>query len=265
MEYAEAEYNRHKELYKEDVYSQKNVQQVTSEYKTLKAHLKAVEQKLQVIGINPGSLTEETISATIPLLSPINGFVKAANISIGKYVSPTDVLFEIVNPDNLLLELTLFEKDANSLKKGQTAHFSINNETHEHEAVIYQVGKTVNADKTYKVYATVQKPCPNLLPGMFVLAHIGETEKQVTAVPTEAVVSFDNKNYILTFEREKEEVGEPFTEYRFIEVAKGNTVDGFTGVNLPDNFDTRNAKIVIKGAYTLLSAKKNAGEMTCGH
>ncbi len=33
LEYAEAEYKRHTELYKDDVYSQKNLQQVTTEYK----------------------------------------------------------------------------------------------------------------------------------------------------------------------------------------------------------------------------------------
>jgi cobalt-zinc-cadmium efflux system membrane fusion protein len=33
---------------------------------------------------------------------------------------------------------------------------------------------------------------------------------------------------------------------------------------LPADFDKENTKIVIKGAYNLLSAKKNAGEMTCG-
>ena len=264
FEFAEAEYNRHKELYKEDVYSQKNMQQSTSEYKNLKAQLRGIEQKLSVIGINPASLTEDRISATISLVSPISGYIKTVNVSMGKYVSPTDVLFEIVNTDKLLLELTLFEKDANSIKAGQIAHFSINNESHEHQAVIYQVGKSVNTDKTYKVYATVQQSCPNVLPGMYVLAHIDKTDDAVSAVPADALVSFDNKHYIFAFERDKEESGKPFTEYRFIEVNKGNTNDGFTEIQLPANFDLKNARIVIKGAYILLSAKKNAGEMTCG-
>jgi cobalt-zinc-cadmium efflux system membrane fusion protein len=69
---------------------------------------------------------------------------------MGKYVSPTDVLFEIAGTDNLLLELSLFEKDANTINAGQFAHFSINNDAHEHKAVIYQVGKSINADKTYQ-------------------------------------------------------------------------------------------------------------------
>lgn len=263
-EYAEAEFKRHTELYKDDVYSEKNLQQTTSEYRSLKAQLKGIGQKLLVIGINPTTLTEERISANIALVSPINGFVQTANISMGKYVSPTDVLFEIVGIDNLLLELSLFEKDANTITIGQFVHFNINNETHEHKAKIYQVGKSINSDKTYKVYATIQQPCNNVMPGMYVLAHIEKTDKQVTAVPAEAVVSFDNKYYIFAYEKDKEEDGKPFTEYRFIEITTGDTNDGYTEIQLPAGFDIQNAKIVLKGAYKLLSAKKNAGEMTCG-
>jgi len=263
-EFAEAEYKRHAELYKDDVYSEKNLQQTTSEYRSLKAQLKGIGQKLQVIGINPATLTVDGISANIALVSPISGYVKTANISMGKYVSPTDVLFEIVGTENLLLELTLFEKDANTIAIGQLAHFTINNETHEHKAKIYQVGKSINADKTYKVYATIQQPCSNVMPGMYVLAHIEKNDKQVTSVPADAVVSFDNKYYIFAFEKDKEEGGKPFTEYRFIEVTKGDTNDGFTEIQLPAGFDIQNTKIVTKGAYKLLSAKKNAGEMTCG-
>jgi cobalt-zinc-cadmium efflux system membrane fusion protein len=38
---------------------------------------------------------------------------------------------------------------------------------------------------------------------------------------------------------------------------------GFTQIILPEGFDIKTAKVVIKGAYNLLSAKKNAGEMAC--
>ncbi len=264
FEFAEAEYKRHTELYKEDVYSQKNLQQTTADYRSLKAQLRGMEQKLLVIGVNPATLTEDGISSTISIHSPISGYIKTVNVSLGKSVSPSDVLFEIANTDNLLLELSLFEKDANAITAGQVVHFGINNEVHEHKAVIYQTGKSINTDKTYKVFATIKLPCPNVLPGMYVLAHIERTDKQVTAVPDDAVVLFDNKYYIFAFERDKEEGGKPFTEYRFIEVVKGETNDGFTEIQLPGTFDLQNTKIVIKGAYQLLSAKKNAGEMTCG-
>ena len=112
--YAEAEYKRHTELYKDDVYSEKNVQQVTVEYKNLKALVKSLEQKLFLIGINPDNLNEDNISNSVSLVSPIKGFLRAVNVNIGQYVSPTDILFEIVNSDKLFLELTLFEKDADT-------------------------------------------------------------------------------------------------------------------------------------------------------
>lgn len=263
LAFAEADFKRHTDLYKSDVYSEQNVQQVTVEYKNLKALVKSLEQKLILIGIIPDQLKEENISSTVNLVSPINGFLKAVNINIGKYVNPTEVLFEIVNNDKLFLELTLFEKDADKVIQGQKVKFFINNETEIHEAVITQTGKSIGDDRTYLVYATVTSVCKNLLPGMYVNALISEADAKVTALPSDAVVSFDDKDYIFTYEKNKLEAGKPFTEYRMVEVKKGVSESGFTEVHLPDGFNINNVRVVTKGAYCLLSAKKNAGEMAC--
>jgi len=261
--YAEAEFKRHTDLYNDEVYSEKNLQQVTVEYKNLLALVRSLEQKLILIGIDPVSLDETNISSTVSLKSPINGYLKSVNINIGKYVAPTDVLFEILNSDRLFLELTLFEKDADKVAAGQKIKFFINNETEAHEATISQTGKSISDDKTFRVYATVLKPCKNALPGMYVSALIEESDTQVTALPSEAVVSFDDKDYIFVFDRNKEEEGKPFTEYRMVEVQKGASKDGYTEVVLPEGFELNTAIVVVKGAYNLLSAKKNAGEMAC--
>jgi cobalt-zinc-cadmium efflux system membrane fusion protein len=261
--YAEAEFKRHSDLYKDDVYSEKNLQQVTMEYNNLQTEVKSLEQKLILIGVNPSNLKVDNISSTINLVSPIKGFLKTVNVNIGKYVSPTDVLFEIVNSDKLFLELTLFEKDADKVVSGQKVKFYINNETEEHEAIVTQTGRSVSDDKTFSVYAAVTSSCKNLMPGMYVNALIEESEIKVTALPSEAVVTFDDKDYVFIYEREKMEAGNPFTEYRMIEVRKGVTSGGFTEIYFPKDFKSTEAKVVIKGAYNLLSAKKNAGEMAC--
>ena len=263
FEFAEAEFKRHTELYKSDVYSQQNLQQVTSDYKNLKAQVKALEQKLALIGINPANLHEDDISSSVALVSPISGFVKAVNINIGKFVAPSDVLFEIVNSDKLFLELTLFEKDVNKTSPGQKIRFFINNESEQHDAVIYQTGKSISADKTYKVFASVTGSCKNILPGMYVNAIIEASSNKVNALPSDAIVSFADKDYIFIFDKSKEEGGKPFTEYRMVEVHKGVSDGGYTEIILPEGFDINTAKVVIKGAYNLLSAKKNAGEMSC--
>jgi len=262
-ELAKTEYDRQKELFKSDVSSQKNMQQVTSNYKSLKVQVKALEQKLSLIGINPFRLTEDNISRSVAVVSPISGYIKAVNVSIGKSVSASDVLFEIVNSDKLFLELTLFEKDADKVSNGEKIRFYTNNETEQHEAVVYQTGKSINNDKTYKVYANVVGRCKNMLPGMYVNAHIQAKSNQVTSVPSASIVSFDDKDYIFVFEKNKVESGKPFTEYRMIQVQKGVVDDGFTEIVLPEGFNFKEAKVVVKGAYNLLSAKKNAGEMSC--
>ena len=261
--FAEAEFKRHTDLYKNDVYSEQNVQQVTVDYKNLKALVKSLEQKLFLIGINPDQLSEDNISNQVNLVSPINGFLKSVNISIGKFVSSTDILFEIVNSDKLFLELTLFEKDAGKVAYGQKIKFFINNESEIHEAMISQTGKSVSDDKTLRVYGTVTSYCKNVLPGMYVNALIEESDIKVTALPSDAVVSFDDKDYIFIFEKNMEEAGKAMTEYRIIEVKKGVSSSGYTEITLPEGFDVNAAKVVIKGAYNLLSSKKNAGEMAC--
>lgn len=263
LEYAEAEYTRHKELYKDDVYSQKNLQQVTTDYKNLKSMVGALKQKLALIGINPLKLNEDNISRSVAVTSPISGYVTAVNVSIGKSVSASDVLFEIVNSDKLFLELTLFEKDADKAINGEKIRFFINNETEQHEAIIYQTGKSINEDKTYKVYANVVGHCKNMLPGMYVNAVIQSKSNKVTTVPSDAIVSFDDKDYIFVFDKNKMENGNTMTEYRMIQVQKGVADNGFTEIILPVGFNYKETKVVIKGAYNLLSAKKNAGEMSC--
>jgi cobalt-zinc-cadmium efflux system membrane fusion protein len=263
LEFAEAEYKRHSDLYKEDVYSQQNLQQVTAEYKSLKVQVTALEQNLELIGINPAGLSEDNISRIVTLVSPINGYIKTVNVNIGKSTTSTDILFEIVNTSTLSLELTLFEKDAGKVTKGQKVSFFINNEKEEHNAVITQTGKSIEADKACKVYALVTKSCDNIIPGMYVKANIETSDNKVPSLPTDAVVSFDDKDYIFIFDRNKEEKGFAFTEYRIVEIHKGISDGGYTEVFLPEGFDLKNSKVVIKGAYNLLSAKKNAGELAC--
>ncbi len=263
LEFAESEYTRHNELYKDDVYSQKNVQQVTADYKSLKAQVKAFEQKLKMIGIDPLSLNEDGISNAFNVVAPITGHIRSAAINLGKSVSPSDVLFEIVNSDALYLELTLFEKDATRVFSGQKIRFFLNNESEAHDAEVYQTGRSVGDDKSFRVYARVISACKNVWPGMYVHALIETSGNQVPAVPDEAVVNFEDKDYIFVFEKEKEEDGKPFTEYRMIPVQKGASANGNTELILPEGFDLKSRRVVVKGAYNLLSAKKNAGEMAC--
>jgi membrane fusion protein, heavy metal efflux system len=264
LEYAETEYKRQKDLFKENVNSAKTYQLAVSEYKSIQSTVFALEQKLKLIGIDAKKLEVEKISSSISVVSPIDGYVKLVNVNIGKYVNPTDVIVEIVNNQNLTLELTVFEKDFDKVAIGQKISFILPDKSgNKQSAVIYQVGKSLNDDKTIKVYATVEYKNKSLLPGMYVNAVIDTQNDSTTALPEDAVLSFEDKNYIFIFSEKKKEGDKYVSLFRMIEVKKGITDDGFTEVTLPKDFDLRQSRIVIRGSYNLLSALKNSGDMAC--
>jgi len=264
LEYAESEYNRQKNLYKENVSSAKTYQQSLSDYKSLKVKVNALNQKLALIGIDASTVKEDNISRSVRILSPISGYIKSANVNTGKYVNPSDVLFEIVNNQNLLLELSMFEKDISKVSIGQKVNFTTPDKPENvYQAIVYQVGKAIDDDKTIKVYAKVDGSCSELMTGMYINGGIRTTDFEVEALPDEAIVSFDDKSYIFISKGKRIENNKEINDFLMVEVKKGMSGNGYTEVILPDSFDIVNSKIVIKGTYNLLSAMKNAGDMAC--
>lgn len=264
LEYAEVEYNRQKELYQENVSSAKTFQYAKAEYKSLQSTVAALEQKLKMIGINADKLTADKISGSMKIIAPMSGYIKSVNVNIGKYVNPTDVMFEIVNMQNPVLELTCFEKDITKLAIGQEISFILPSAPQEQmTAVISQVGKSVNDDKTVKVYAEVKGAAGKLLPGMYINATIRVLNDSVAALPNEAILSFEDKNYIFVYSEKKKEGEKTVFLYKMIEVKKGVSNAGYSAVTLPNGIDLQKNIIVVKGAYNLLSALKNGGEMAC--
>ena len=258
MEYVNLEYQRQHALYANDAASKKNLQLTTSEYKTLKIQMRGYEQKLLLIGINPYRLTSGNITRAVAVKAPIAGFVKGVNVSVGSTVSDTDELFDVVNLNNLFIRLSVFEKDIDKLQKGQRLSFYVNDEEETHYAVVYQTTKSIDNDKSYKVFARIVSRCGNVLPGMYVNAEVMLDHHQSPALPEDAVVTYGGKNYIFICLGSKTDKGNRLTDYKMVEVTKGLTHQGYTQVTLPGNTPTQ--KIVIKGAYNLLSALKNAGE-----
>ncbi|MPM21992.1 hypothetical protein SDC9_68442 [bioreactor metagenome] len=98
---------------------------------------------------------------------------------------------------------------------------------------------------------------------MYVSATIETQSDSVTALPKEAVLSFEDKNYIFIYLEKKKEGEVYVTLFEAVEIEKGVTENGYIQVTLPVKYDLKTTKIVLKGAYNLLSALKNAGDMAC--
>jgi len=249
--YNESEYLRQKELNESKAVSDKAFEQAKTTYHTQNILIKSLEQKLKLIGLNPNTVTANTITKSISIYSPINGFVAAVNVNIGKYVTPSDVLFELVNPNDIHLSLTVFDKDVNKLAIGQKViAFSNNNPDKKYECEIILISKNLSNENATQVHCHFQQFDKDLLPGMFMNATIELSGGNATVLPDDAIVRFENKNYVFIENGNR--------QFEMAEVQIGNTENGFTEIISPEKLAHKN--IVIKGAYNLLMMLKNTDE-----
>ena len=252
------ELKRQQELRKEDINSAKTLQQVSSEYNMMRVKINALSQKLSLIGISTKALQAGRIVKTSNLYSPINGYVTASNVNRGKYVQPSDVLFELANKSDMHLALDVFEKDVRKINPGQPIRFSLASETdYNRTAKVFLIGKSTEEDGTIPVHCHLDiSNDAALLPGMYVKALIATRTEDVQALPVEAIIQSDAKDYVFI----QTDTAQGKVHFKMVPVIKGTEQEGFVAITFPENFNAANEKIVIKGAYTLLSAMKNVEE-----
>ncbi len=253
QDYLESEYLRQKELNQNKASSDKTFQMAAAEYKSNKILISGLQQKLQLIGINPERLHEGSISRTINVHAPIDGFVSAVNVNIGKYVTPSDVLFELVNPTDVHLALAIFEKDIDALYIGQKlVAYTNNNPDKKYPCEIILIGKDVSAERTLQVHCHFEKYDHTLVPGMYMNAEIALGNANAFVLPEDAVVRYGNKQYIF--------VAKTGNQYEMKEVQTGAAENGVIAISKADGIDLKTEKVVTKNAYTLLMKLKNTTE-----
>ncbi len=248
LDFIEKEFKRQELLNQNQVNSDKVYQKSKSDFEAQKILLKGYSEKLKLININPEKLTEESISRVVPLYSPINGFVSKVNINIGKYVNPTDVLFELINPEDIHAALTVFEKDLIQVKPGQKVWISfVDDPKTVYPCEVLLVSKNVDDNRAAQVHCHFEKQPSQLLPGMFLKARISIKDAEVLAVPEEAVVRIGTNEYVL------EEKTKNFFELLMIET--GITDKGMVEIRNEKSIEGKS--IIMKNAYPVLAMLKN--------
>ncbi len=253
LEFAKAEYERQQTLNDQNVNAQKTLQQAKSNYLSLLARYNGLIAKLKLMNISTKSINDGVFTSTVNIYSPISGYVTKVNANIGMYLNPTDVLFEIVDTKHLHAELTIFEKDISLLEIGQKVKFVLANESEERVATVYLIGREIKEDRTVNIHCHIDSEDPNLIPGTYLKAYIETGENKVNALPSDAIVKYQGKQYI--FVQAQEEY-----HYTMVEVETGNSDNGYTEVILPADFNIETSKVVTVGAYDVLAKMKNSEE-----
>lgn len=249
----EKEYVRQKELNASQASSDKMLQQAEADLKSHRILSAALAQKLQLVGIHPANLTENNISKSVNIHSPIDGYVTRVNVNIGKYISPTEIMFELVNPTDIYLALKVFEKDLPKLFIGQELiAYTNNNPEKKYDCEVLLMGKDINAEGYTDVHCHFEQYDKVLIPGTYMNAEIKVKNRKAIVLPADAIVRHDGKHFIF------KEVAKQ--KYAMLEVTVGETENGVTELLVPETMLTESGNYVIKGAYTLLMMLKNEAE-----
>jgi cobalt-zinc-cadmium efflux system membrane fusion protein len=251
------ELERQRILDVEDVGAKRKLQQARADYATEQATLRTTAAQLRLLGISVARLDAGTIVSSVPLTTPISGYVKAVNINPGQYVNPQDVLVEVLNRDDLHLELKVFEQDVTRVRPGQKILFKVQNAGRDEEltARVFLVGKAFDDDaRTVRVHAHLEPERSDLLPGQFVAARIQTAGARVRTLPEAALIQAGELSYI--FRRVGLDSGR--TVFRRVKVRASQPQHGDVAVTILDPLpDT--TQLVRRGAY-FLDAELRKGE-----
>lgn len=246
------DFDRQKALNASKTTSDKVFQEATAELNTQKVTLRSLGEQLRLIGVDPAGLTAETFSRSVALRSPIHGWVAKVNLNIGRYVQPTDVLFELVDPQDIHLALTVFEKDLPHVRVGQEVHARPTaHPDDEYTAEVILVGRSLDADRSTVVHCHFNKTHKDLVPGMAMSATLEIRTDTVWCVPEDAVVRTGEGTAVFMVNAD--------SSYTLVPVTTGATEYGMVEMTRPST-ELQQRPLVVKGAYTLLSTLKNSGE-----
>ena len=138
--------------------------------------------------------------AKTEIRAPYSGEVGLRNVSLGTYISPSDVITTLRQVDNLKLEFSVPEKYAKEIRKGAKVSFKVDNGSQTHEAVVSATENSVEqTTRTLRVRALVKNNHPELVPGVFakVNLQLGKNDDALL-VPTQSVIpNARNKQVIL--------------------------------------------------------------------
>ena len=247
----EQEYNRQRELLATQSAPQKTFQMASADFSSQQVLVNALFQKLKLVGIQPENVTKDKISASISVRSGLSGYVAAVHVNAGKYLTPSDVLFEIISTDDIHLALKIFEKDIPMLQIGQSVMAYTNQQPEKkYPCRIILMGKEIAADRSIEIHCHFNQHNLSLLPGTFMNAEIEVKNKEATVLPDDALVRFNNQQYVF--------VQTDSLQFVMKEVQPGISDNGYT--QIINGVEMLKDKIVTRGSYTLLMMLKNKAD-----
>jgi cobalt-zinc-cadmium efflux system membrane fusion protein len=173
-------------LIKVNVSSEKTFLKAESDYKTTRARYESLKKKLQLMNINPNTVTEVNLRSTIAVKAPISGFVTSVLATKGMFLNPSDIALTIMNTEHMHIELNIYEQDLTNVAIGDEVSFNIQNGHTPYKAEVHLINKAIDPEnRTVKVHCHFkdESDALSLTPGMFVEAEIYALSDSSLALP----------------------------------------------------------------------------------
>ena len=163
------------------------------------------QQDYDLAALDVENLKADIESTTIAISkteirAPYSGNVGLRNVSLGAYISPTEIITTIRQVDQLKLEFSIPEKYAKEISKGYNVQFKVDGGSQTHKATVIATESSVDqTTRTLKIKALVNRNHAELIPGTFakVNLQLGKDSKALL-IPSQAIIpSARNKQVIL--------------------------------------------------------------------
>lgn len=251
--YLSQDMDRQKQLLQQDAVSKKAFQLLQSEYNSNAIALKGLAEKLQLINIDPNNLTIEKISSKVNLVAPISGYVTKVNINRGKYVAPTDILLELIDPNDIHAAITIFEKDITLFKEGIKGKVVLANEPNRTYPVsIMAVSRSLDEEKSGLLHCHFLNAPKNVVPGMFLTADFSLQNDEAIVVPIDAIQRFQGIDYVF--------IQKSNNEFEAKKVSVGVINKTSAAILNQEASEWIGKNVVIENAYSLLGKLMNKTE-----
>jgi cobalt-zinc-cadmium resistance protein CzcA len=224
LKLSQINFDRETKLYNEQVSAKADLQTAENQLEKDTANLAALKSKLDAIvktaqarlsllGAPPNSaqnvIKYKKIDPMVIVRAPRAGLVTERAINPGEMNDGTKELFTLANLSEVWLLGDVFEKDIESVKKGQQASVLIDSlPNHVFPAKIIWVGDSISAaTRTLPVRANVSNSNALLKPGMFARMKIDVGEVPVLLIPRASVVQKGDVNLVFVQTHENQFIG----------------------------------------------------------
>jgi membrane fusion protein (multidrug efflux system) len=169
--------------------------------------------------------TQIAISKT-EIRAPYTGRVGLRNVSLGAYISPTNIITTLRQVDELKLEFSVGEKYAKEIVKGYRVSFAVDGGSQVHQAKVIATENSVDPNtRTLRVRALVSERHRELVPGVFAKVNLqmGKTDNALL-VPSQAIIPAARNKQIIIFRKDSAQYVVVETGVRdsaFVQIVKG--------------------------------------------